>query len=95
MTATAPAAIASGVEPGSCAPLGASVRPGGVNFSVFSNRATRIELLLFDDGNATAPSRIIPLTADEHRTHHYWHAFVPGLGPGQVYGYRAHGPARA
>jgi isoamylase len=90
MTATSQAA--SGVERGSSAPLGASVQAGGVNFSVFSNRATLIELLLFDHGNATEPSRIIPLAADVHRTHHYWHAFVPGLGPGQVYGYRAHGP---
>jgi glycogen operon protein len=87
---TGPAA--SGVAPGSCAPLGASVHPDGVNFSVFSNRATLIELLLFDHGNAARPSRIIPLGRDRHRTHHYWHAFVPGLRAGQVYAYRAHGP---
>ena len=92
MASTAAAAGARGVERGSSSPLGASVQPDGVNFSVFSNRATGIELLLFDDGNATQPSRIVPLAADVHRTHHYWHAFVPGLGPGQVYGYRAHGP---
>jgi glycogen operon protein len=77
---------------GASAPLGATVRPGGVNFSVFSKHATLIELLLFDDGNATQPARIIPLDADKHRTHHYWHVFVPGLQPGQVYAYRAHGP---
>jgi isoamylase len=80
------------VTSGASAPLGATVRPGGVNFSVFSKRATLIELLLFDDGNATQPARVIPLDADNHRTHHYWHAFVPGLQPGQVYAYRAHGP---
>jgi isoamylase len=79
------------VAAGASAPLGATVRPGGVNFSVFSKHATLIELLLFDDGNATQPARVIPLHADKHHTYHYWHVFVPGLQPGQVYAYRAHG----
>ena len=38
------------------------------------------------------PARVIPLHADKHHTYHYWHVFVPGLQPGQVYAYRAHGP---
>jgi isoamylase len=80
------------VATGSSAPLGASIFPGGVNFSVFSKNATLIELLLFDDAAAPEPARIIPLAAKGHRTYHYWHAFVPGLEPGQVYAYRAHGP---
>src|SRR4029453_17714385 len=79
------------VAAGASAPLGATVRPGGVNFSVFSKHATLIELLLFDDGNAPHPARVIPLHADKHHTYHYWHVFVPGLQPGQVYAYRAHG----
>ncbi len=79
-------------ESGSSAPLGASALAGGVNFSVFSKNATQIELLLFDGAGATEPARIIPLAAKGHRTYHYWHAFVPGLSPGQVYAYRAHGP---
>jgi glycogen operon protein len=79
-------------SPGMTAPLGATVQPGGVNFSVFSKDATHIELLLFDDETADRPSRIVPLNADKHRTYHYWHAFVPGLQPGQVYAYRARGP---
>src|SRR5512132_1840596 len=79
------------VTAGASAPLGATVLPGGVNFSVFSKHAVLLELLLFDDENATQPARIIPLRADQHRTFHYWHAFVPGLQPGQVYAYRAHG----
>jgi isoamylase len=78
--------------PGATAPLGATVRPGGVNFSVFSKHACMIELLLFDDENAEHPIRIIPLDAGEHRTYHYWHVFVPEVRPGQVYAYRAHGP---
>jgi isoamylase len=77
---------------GSCAPLGATVRAGGVNFSVFAKDAARLELLLFDAEDAARPSAVIPLTATSHRTYHYWHVFVPGLGPGQIYGYRAYGP---
>ena len=79
------------VASGASAPLGATVLPGGVNFSVFSKHAALLELLLFDDGNAAQPARIIPLRADQHRTYHYWHVFVPGVKPGQVYAYRAHG----
>jgi glycogen operon protein len=77
---------------GASAPLGASVHPAGVNFSVFSKDAAAIELLLFDDANAAEPSRIIALARADHRTYHYWHVFVPGLTPGQAYGYRAQGP---
>ena len=77
---------------GASAPLGATVTPDGVNFSVFSKNATAVELLLFDDAQAAAPPRIVALDARRHRTYHYWHVFVPDLQPGQVYGYRAHGP---
>ncbi|HEU4891700.1 MAG TPA: glycogen debranching protein GlgX [Vicinamibacterales bacterium] len=84
------AAIA--IETGSSAPLGATIHAGGVNFSVFSRSATQVDLLLFDHEKAAAPSAIVPLEPRAHRTYHYWHAFVPGLAPGQVYGYRAHGP---
>ncbi|MGE5248061.1 MAG: glycogen debranching protein GlgX [Verrucomicrobiota bacterium] len=78
--------------PGISAPLGATPRGDGVNFSVFSKNATRIELLLFDDADAGRPERVLPLDAGRHRTYHYWHVFVPGITPGQVYAYRAHGP---
>ncbi|MGV9713625.1 glycogen debranching protein GlgX [Gordonia sp. NPDC003424] len=78
--------------PGRSAPLGATVRDGGVNFCVFSRDATRIDLLLFDDEQAATPSRTIMLNPHRHRTYHYWHVFVAGLMPGQVYAYRAHGP---
>jgi glycogen operon protein len=80
------------VERGSTAPLGASVHPGGVNFSVFSRSATLIELLLFDGREAAEPSRVVPLAAPTHRTYHYWHAFISDLQAGQLYGYRAYGP---
>ena len=82
----------SGLPKGSSAPLGATVRDGGVNFSVFSRDATLIELLLFADADAAQPSRVIQLTAAEHRSQSYWHVFVPDVGPGQIYTYRAHGP---
>jgi isoamylase len=80
------------VEAGASAPLGASIAASGVNFSVYSRSATHVELLLFDDRNASEPARIIPLTSSRHRTYHYWHTFVPEIGAGQIYGYRAHGP---
>jgi isoamylase len=82
----------SSVGVGRAAPLGATLCGEGVNFSVFSKNATRIELLLFDDTAATQASQVIPLDPPTHRTYHYWHAFVPGLTSGQVYAYRARGP---
>jgi isoamylase len=92
MSVVTPKVSARAVMSGASAPLGATVHPGGVNFSVFSKHATSIELLLFDDETGTQPARVISLDADEHRTYHYWHIFVPDLQPGQVYAYRAHGP---
>ena len=73
-------------------PLGATVFVGGVNFSVFSRQASRVELLLFDDVAASEPARVIELEVRTHRSYHYWHVFVPSLGPGQIYAYRARGP---
>jgi len=73
-------------------PLGATIFPGGVNFSVFSRQATRVELLLFDDPAAAQPTSVIDLDPRTHRTYHYWHSFVPGIGVGQLYAYRAFGP---
>jgi len=80
------------VHPGASAPLGPTVTPDGVNFSVFSKRATGVELLLFEHRDAAAPVRTIRLDPIAHRTYHYWHVFVPRVKPGQVYGYRVNGP---
>jgi len=80
------------IKKGESAPLGATVYPDGVNFSVFSRNADRIELLLFDDESAAKPAKVIPLDANRNRTYHYWHCFVPNLKPGQIYAYRAEGP---
>lgn len=77
---------------GNSFPLGATVLQGGVNFSVFSKSATFVELLLFDHAEDPGPSRTILLDPRKNRTYHYWHVFVPDVGPGQIYGYRVHGP---
>jgi glycogen operon protein len=68
------------------------VTPAGVNFSVFSKRATQVELLLFDGPDAAAPSDVVHLEAAANRTYHYWHVLVSGMKAGQIYGYRVHGP---
>jgi len=74
------------------APLGSTICEGGVNFSIFSRAATGVDLLLFDHEDDPRPERVIPIDAATHRTYHYWHVFVPDLQPGQIYGYRVHGP---
>jgi isoamylase len=75
---------------GQSSPLGATVGQDGVNFSLYSRKSTGVDLLLFDSEDAP-PSRIIRLDPSVNRTYHYWHVFIPGLQPGQLYGYRAHG----
>jgi len=77
---------------GKSSPLGATVYPGGINFSVFSRSASRLELLFFDGNDDDRPSRVIQLAPDTNRTYHYWHVFVPDATPGQLYAYRAYGP---
>jgi isoamylase len=77
---------------GRSSPLGASLAPGGVNFSVYSRSASAVDLLFFDRDDDNRPSRVIPIDSPSNRTYHYWHVFVPGVKPGQLYGYRVHGP---
>jgi glycogen operon protein len=76
---------------GRSAPLGATVEQGGVNFSLYSRKSTRVELLLFDNEDEP-PSRVIDLDPSTNRMYHYWHVFVDGVQAGQLYGYRVHGP---
>jgi glycogen operon protein len=69
-------------------PRGATWDGKGVNFSLFSAHATRVELCLFDSRGEQEQQRIeLPEFTDE-----IWHGYVEGLGPGTVYGYRVHGP---
>jgi glycogen operon protein len=77
------------VWPGAPYPLGATWDGVGVNFALFSEHATRVELCLFDSPAAEAESLTIPLT--EH-TDMVWHGYLPDVRPGQLYGYRVHGP---
>jgi isoamylase len=72
-------------------PLGATPCGEGINFSVFSRAASRIELLFFEREDDDRPSRVIPIEPYFHRTYHYWHAFVPDAEVGQIYGYRVYG----
>ena len=84
--------MALDVQAGQSFPLGATVYPWGVNFSVFSKNCDAVELLLFDDVDAARPSRVIHLDPQKNRTFYYWHTSVRGIGAGQLYGYRVHGP---
>src|SRR5918996_6302559 len=73
-------------------PLGATLYPDGVNFSIYSKHATEIDLLLFDGVDDARPARVIRIDPSTNRTYHYWHVFVPGVRTGQIYGYRVGGP---
>ena len=77
---------------GGSAPLGATVTEDGANFSLYSRDAARLELLFFDQADDAKPSQIVELDPVGHRTYYYWHVHVPDIRPGQLYGYRAHGP---
>src|SRR5437870_3160920 len=77
------------VWPGNSYPLGATWDGKGVNFALFSEHATRVELCLFDTVDADKETHRILLT--EH-TDRVWHAYLPEVLPGQLYGYRVYGP---
>jgi len=81
------------VEPGAAHPLGVTACPDGVNFSVFSESATEVVLLLFDSASATEPTQTIRFDPFRNKTFHFWHVFVRGCGPGIFYAYRLDGPA--
>ena len=74
-------------------PLGATVVDGGVNFSLFSRTASGVELVFFDREDDAKPSRVIAFDPVSNRRYHYWHNFVSGIAPGQLYGYRVAGPS--
>ncbi len=85
--------MAQETKEGRSSPLGATLSPQGANFSVYSKHATGIELLFFDRVDDARPARVIRIDPSTNRTYHYWHVFVPSVQPGQIYGYRVHGPA--
>src|SRR5687768_8553330 len=76
------------VWPGKSYPLGATWSGSGVNFALFSENATKVELCLFDSPDAEKESHRIVLP---RHTDQVWHGFFPDLLPGQLYGFRVHG----
>lgn len=76
------------VLPGSPVPLGANWDGSGTNFALFSAHATKVELCLFEESGRRELARI---TLPEY-THEVWHGRLPDVRPGQLYGYRVHGP---
>jgi glycogen operon protein len=80
------------VPAGHPCPIGATVLPGGVDFSLYSRTASGVELLFFNREDDSKPARVVPLDPVKNRTYHYWHTFVPGVKAGQLYAYRVHGP---
>jgi isoamylase len=82
------AILKSRVSEGSPDPRGAHWDGLGVNFSLFSANATKVELCLFDDFGHTEQERIeLP-----EYTNEIWHGYLPDARPGTIYGYRVHGP---
>lgn len=72
--------------PGKVYPLGATWDGKGTNFALFSEHATAVELCLFDKDNEETRLELTEVS------NFVWHGYVPGVGPGQRYGYRVHGP---
>jgi glycogen operon protein len=75
------------VWPGRPYPLGATWDGGGVNFALFSENATAVELCLFSGPDGSEQRIQMPEYTDN-----VWHAYLPGVRPGQLYGYRVYGP---
>jgi isoamylase len=77
------------VWPGDARQLGATWDGEGVNFALYSAHATAVDLCLFDHSEDETEALRVRM---RNRTHHVWHAYLPDVHPGQLYGYRVHGP---
>ena len=77
------------IFPGKPTPLGASWEGQGVNFALFSEHATKVELLLFARKENPAPTEVFELP---EKTGPIWHGYLSDVEPGLLYGYRVHGP---
>lgn len=77
------------IYPGSPYPLGATWDGNGVNFALYAENATKVELCLFDKND---PAKEISRIKFLERTHQIWHGYLPDCKPGDLYGYRVHGP---
>ncbi len=80
---------ATEILPGKPYPLGATWDGKGTNFSLFSDNAEGVDILLFDATDARQPTQILPV---KEKTTSCWHSYAPGVGPGQHYAYRVRGP---
>ncbi|MGA7411760.1 MAG: alpha-amylase family glycosyl hydrolase, partial [Bryobacteraceae bacterium] len=76
------------ILPGRPYPQGATWDGAGTNFAIYSEAAEKVELCLFQDVASGNGERI----AFKERTNYVWHCYLPGIQPGQLYGYRVHGP---
>lgn len=79
-------------KPGTPYPSGSKANAGGVNFSIFSHHATRVELLLFESTESKDPFQIITLSRETNRTFFTWHVYVCKLPVGTCYTWRMDGP---
>src|SRR5690606_8006916 len=77
------------IYPGRPYPLGATWDGKGVNFTLFADNADAVDLCLFDSPEPDAREEVIRIT---QRSHHIWHIYLPDMAPGQLYGFRVHGP---
>ncbi|MGZ3665095.1 MAG: glycogen debranching protein GlgX [Ktedonobacterales bacterium] len=75
--------------PGKPFPLGAIWDGHGVNFALYSEHGTKVDLCLFESTAPDSPCETLRL---REVTGHVWHVYIPGIQPGQLYGYRVHGP---
>ncbi len=80
------------IAAGKTHPLGATPDAQGVNFSLYSESASRVELLLFEKYDDIEPVQIIQLDPLRHRTFCFWHIYVRWLSPGVYYAFRVDGP---
>jgi isoamylase len=83
--------VSRAVWPGRPYPLGATWDGRGTNFALFSEHAERVELCLYDGDPGDDPAAEERIPIDLH-TAFNWHVYLPGVGPGQRYGFRVHGP---
>jgi isoamylase len=77
------------IWPGKPYPLGATWDGEGVNFALFSEHATAVDLCLYDSSD---PAREVGRIRMPEQTDYVWHVYLPGIQPGQLYGYRVYGP---
>jgi isoamylase len=86
------AATSYSIKPGSRYPAGATPVPEGINFSIYSRHASRVELLLFESARSVEPFQVIYLDPRLHRTFFFWQVLVVDLPVGTYYAWRIGGP---